>query len=140
VVVADWRCDWIGTGVALLLAERGHRVTLALDGYMVGQRVQQYVRDIGQAALHRAGVRVVPTVRVYGADADTVYLQHTLSGEPVIVEGVGALVLAQGHEPEDALARELEDYPGEVRAIGDCLAPRTVEEAVLEGLVTATEI
>ena len=140
VVVADWRCDWIGMGVALLLAERGHRVTLALDGYMAGQRVQQYVRDVGQAALHRAGVRVLPTVRVYGADADTVYLEHTLSGEPVIVEDVAALVLAQGHEPEDALVCELEGYAGEVRAIGDCLAPRTVEEAVLEGLIVATEI
>jgi NADPH-dependent 2,4-dienoyl-CoA reductase/sulfur reductase-like enzyme len=139
-VVADWRCDWTGMGVALLLAERGHRVTLAVDGYMPGQRVQQYVRDVMQAAMHRAGVAVVPTVRVYGADADAVYLQHTLSGEPVVVEGVAALVLAQGHEPEDGLLRELEGYRGDVRAIGDCLAPRTVEEAVLEGLVVATEL
>jgi 2,4-dienoyl-CoA reductase-like NADH-dependent reductase (Old Yellow Enzyme family) len=140
VVVADWRCDWVGMGVALLLAEQGHRVTLALDGYMAGQRVQQYVRDVGQAALHRAGVRVVPTVRVYGADADTVYLEHTLAGRPVVVEDVAALVLAQGHEPEDALAHELQGYGGEVVAIGDCLAPRTVEEAVLEGLVAASAI
>lgn len=140
VVVADWRCDWTGMGVAILLAEEGHRVALAVDGYMPGQRVQQYVRDVMQAAMHRAGVRIVPTTRVYGADADSVYLQHTLSGEPVIVEDVAALVLAQGHEPEDGLLRELEGYGGEIRAIGDCLAPRTVEEAVLEGLVVATEV
>jgi hypothetical protein len=70
VAVADWRCDWTGMGVALLLAEQRHRVTLAVDGYMAGQLVQQYVRDVCQAALHRAGVRVLPTVRVYGADAD----------------------------------------------------------------------
>jgi hypothetical protein len=31
-------------------------------------------------------------------------------------------------------------FAGEVRAIGDCLAPRTVEEAVLEGLRVATAI
>jgi pyruvate/2-oxoglutarate dehydrogenase complex dihydrolipoamide dehydrogenase (E3) component len=140
VVVADWRCDWTGMGVALLLAEQGHRVTLAVDGYMPGLRVQQYVRDVMQAAMHRARVRVLPTTRVYGADADSVYLQHTLSGEPVIVEDVAALVLALGHEPEDGLLHGLEGYAGEVRAIGDCLAPRTVEEAVLEGLVAATEV
>jgi len=140
VVVADWRCDWIGLGVARLLAEAGHRVTLAVDGYMPGQRVQQYVRDVMLAAARRAGVTVIPTVRVYGADAESVYLQDTLTNEAVVVGNVAALVLAQGHEPVDDLVRDLEGYPGEVHAIGDCLAPRTVEEAVLEGLQVAAEI
>ena len=140
VVVADWRCDGIGRGVAELLAHRGHRVTLAVDGYTPGQRVQQYVRDTMLAAVYRSGVRVIPTVRVYGADASSVYLQHTLTGEAVVVDEVAALVLAQGHEPVDGLLEELAGYEGEVRAIGDCLAPRTVEEAVLEGLVVASEL
>lgn len=140
VVVADWRCDWIGLGVARLLAEAGHRVTLAVDGYMPGQRLQQYVRDVMLAAARRAGVTVIPTVRVYGADADSVYLQDTLTSQAVVVADVAALVLAQGHEPVDDLARDLEGYPGEVHPIGDCLAPRTVEEAVLEALQVATEL
>ncbi len=140
LVVADWRCDWIGMGVAELLARRGHRVTLAVDGYMPGQRVQQYVRDTMLAAAHRAGVRVIPTVRLYGADPDSVYLQHTLTGEAVVVDDVAALVLAYGHEAVDDLRRELDGYDGEVGAIGDCVAPRTVEEAVLEGLVVGTEL
>ena len=140
VVVADWRCDWIGMGVAELLAHRGHRVTLAVDGYTPGQRVQQYVRDTMLAAVYRSGVRVIPTVRLYGADASSVYLQHALTGEAVVVDEVTALVLAQGHEPVDGLLEELAGYEGEVHAIGDCLAPRTVEEAVLEGLVVASEL
>ena len=44
-------------------------------------------------------------------------------------------MLSQGHLPVDGLLRELEDRDDlEVHAVGDCLAPRTVEEAVLEGL------
>ncbi len=31
-------------------------------------------------------------------------------------------------------------FDGEVHGIGDCLAPRTVEEAVLEGLKVAAEL
>ena len=87
--MVDWRCDWIGPGVALLLASQGHAVTLAVDGYMPGQRIQQYVRDDLLASLHRAHVQIVPTVRLFGADDGTVYLQHTLSEEAVLVEGVG---------------------------------------------------
>lgn len=32
VVVVDWRSDWVGTGVALRLAQKGHRVRLAVNG------------------------------------------------------------------------------------------------------------
>jgi len=134
VVVADWRSDWVGLGTALLLAERGHRVTLAVSSYHPGQRIQQYVRDDMLAAAARARIAVVPLVRPYGADDDTVYLQHVLTGEPVLVEGACGLVLAQGSTSVDALAEELgDDVP--VHLIGDALAPRTVEEAILEGLV-----
>ena len=141
VVVADWRCDWIGLGIAQLLAEEGgRRVTLGVNGYLAGQRLQQYVRDVMLASAARAGVKVVPLVRPFGYDGSTVFFQHVLTGEPVIVEDVSALVLAQGHEPVTGLLDVLTENDGEVHAIGDCLAPRTVEEAVLEGLTVASEI
>jgi NADPH-dependent 2,4-dienoyl-CoA reductase/sulfur reductase-like enzyme len=140
VVVADWRCDWIGLGVAQQLAKRGHKVTLAVTGYMAGQRIQQYVRDEMTKQALQAGVEIVPLVRIYGADADSVYLQHALTGEPVIVDDVAALVLSQGHDAVTGLLHELAGYPGEVHAIGDCLSPRTVEEAVLEGLKVASAL
>lgn len=134
VVVADWRSDWVGLGTALLLAERGHRVTLATASYHAGQRLQQYVRDEMLAAAARLRIDVISLVRPYGADDDTVYLQHVLTGEPVLVEDTTALVLAQGSVSIDALAADLrEDVP--VHLLGDALAPRTVEEAVLDGLV-----
>lgn len=139
VVVADWRSDWIGLGVAIDLAQRGRKVTLGVSGYHPGQRIQQYVRDamIGQAV--RLGVQIIPLVRPFGADSETVYLQHVLTNEPVEIQA-SSLVLSQGHLPVDELLTDLADGPWEMRAIGDCLAPRTVEEAVLEGLVEATAL
>jgi 2,4-dienoyl-CoA reductase-like NADH-dependent reductase (Old Yellow Enzyme family) len=143
VVVADWRCDWIGLGLAELLAGRGRHVTLGVDGYMPGQRIQQYVRDAMTAGATRAGVTIQPLVRLFGYDGRAVFFQHVLTGEPVIVEDVAALVLAQGHDPIDDLLVALEAADGpavEVHGIGDCLAPRTVEEAVLDGLRVASAI
>jgi 2,4-dienoyl-CoA reductase-like NADH-dependent reductase (Old Yellow Enzyme family)/thioredoxin reductase len=141
IVVADWRCDWIGLGVAELLARRGRRVHLCVNGYMPGQRLQQYVRDSWLATIHRLGIDVVPLVRLGGVDEDTVYLQHTTSGETVVLEGIDGVVLAQGHESVTSLASELEALDDvEVHAIGDCVSPRTVEEAVLEGLEVAAAL
>ena len=45
VVIADWRCDWVGLGLAESLARNGCRVRLCCNGYMPGQTIQQYVRD-----------------------------------------------------------------------------------------------
>ena len=138
VVVADWRCDWVGLGLSRMLAERGHRVTLASSGFMAGQRLQQYVRDTMTAAARRARVDIRPTLRLFGADSTAVFLQDVLTSDAVIVEGTSALVLAQGTVPEDALLVELEaaaaDGGFEVIGAGDVLTPRTIEEAVLDGL------
>ncbi len=140
VVVADWKADWVGAGVALLLAARGHKVVLCVNGYGAVESLQQYVRDAHLAALARANVVVIPLVRLFGVDETAVYLQHVLTKEPVIVEETAGLVLAQGHVSDDALLSELLGDGLHPVGIGDCLAPRTVEEAVLEGLVAAREL
>ena len=134
VVVADWRCDWIGLGIAEKLARDGCQVTLAVDGYMPGQRIQMYVRDRWVGELHKLGVEIVPYARLFGADADSIYFQHATSGEPIIVDEVDTLVTSLGHMSVDTLSETLEDWSGDVFMAGDCLAPRTCEEAVLEGL------
>lgn len=144
VVVADWRGDWTGIGAATLLAETGHKVVLATIGYQAGETLQQYVRDEMLKRLLRSNVELLPLTRLYGSDDDTAYLQHVLTEEPVLVEGIAAVVLAQGHAPVTGLADELEAWPeGEepaIYAVGDCLSPRTAEEAILEGLRVGTEL
>jgi len=138
VVIADWRCDWIGLGVAEKLAADGCSVTLAVNGEMAGQSIQPYVRYMWQAKLQSLGVRIVPYMRLFGADSDTVYLQHVVSNEPVLCEEVDTLVLAYGHDAVTTLHDELDGKVEELHAIGDCVSPRTAEEAVLEGLKTGS--
>lgn len=58
----------------------------------------------------------------------------------MILDDVGSLVLAQGHEPVADLVSGLSDCHGEVHAIGDRLWPRTVGGAVLEGLKVASSL
>ncbi len=134
VVIADWRCDWIGLGLAEKLARDGCHVRLCVNGNMAGESIQKYVRDHALGVLHKLGVEIIPLTRLYGADANTAYFQHTASGEAVICEDMETLVLSLGHAASDGLLRGLGDFDGRVIGIGDCLAPRTAEEAVLEGL------
>jgi len=140
VVVIDWRADWIGIGIAEHLAMGGRSVRLAVSGIAAGETLPFYVRDHSVAGLHKLGVKVLPYMRLYGSDADSVYLQHVGSGEAVVIDKVDTLVLCTGHTPVDELSDALEDMNVEVRVIGDAASPRTAEEAVYEGLSVAAEI
>ncbi|WP_097303153.1 oxidoreductase [Pseudomonas chlororaphis] len=139
VVVVDWRCDWIGPGIAERLTRAGHQVQLAVNGTHCGENLPLYVRDQLAGELHRLGIAITPYARLYGCDDNTVYLQHTASGEPMLMENVDSLVLCQGHQPVDSLASELQGLV-EIQRIGDCLAPRTAEEAIYEGLKVAWQL
>ncbi|UII73505.1 FAD-dependent oxidoreductase [Pseudomonas sp. HN11] len=136
VVVVDWRCDWIGPGIAERLVRAGHQVQLAVNGTHCGENLPLYVRDQLAGELHRLGIPIIPYARLYGCDDTTVYLQHTASGEPMLLENIDTLVLCQGHQPVDTLGTELQGLVAFNR-IGDCLAPRTAEEAIYEGLKVA---
>ena len=133
VVVADWRCDWIGPGIAQLLAREGCTVDLAVNGLVPGETLPLYVRDNIAADLHRAEIKVTNYARLFGSDGDTVFLQHTASAAPIMIEGVETLVLCLGHTPVSDLEADLRGMV-ELHMAGDCLTPRTAEEAVYEGL------
>lgn len=147
-LVVDWRSDWVGPGVAELLARAGTAVQLAVNGTHAGETLPLYVRDDIAAELHRRQIPVTPYARLYGCDGDTVFMQHSTSEEPIVFEGVDTLVLCYGHKPESELEAALrplangrEDAPlAELITIGDCMAPRTAEEAVYEGLKAGWQI
>ena len=92
VLVADWRCDWIGMGIAEQLALNGHQVKLAVNGLHAGQALQSYTRDSMAARLHRLGVQVFPYMRLHGCDDDTVYMQHIVNGDAIEFAGIHSLV------------------------------------------------
>ncbi len=137
VVVADWRGDWIGLGLAEKLARDGCAVRLAVAGPMAGEALQSYTRDHWIGLLHGLGVRVTPNARLFGADRDTVYCQHAITGDPIELGDTDTLVLSYGHEPQGDLERDLDGIDLPKHVIGDCLSPRSAEEAVYEGWAAA---
>ena len=136
VLIADWKSDWIGLGLAEQLASNGHTVTLAVNALYAGEAIQSYVRTVMTANLHRLGVQIVPYMRLYGCDDDTVFMQHTASGEAVMYEETDSLILSHGQIPNTELVGEITGLC-ETHLIGDALAARTAEEAVFDGLKVA---
>ncbi|MBT4934332.1 MAG: FAD-dependent oxidoreductase [Rhodospirillaceae bacterium] len=137
VVIVDWRCDWVGLGVAEKLARDGSYVRLCVDGEMAGQNLQKYLRWHWAGELHKLGVEVIPYVRFFGAADDTAFFMHSLSGEAVECGGMDTLVIAQGHRPLTDLEDALRDSGIRIHTAGDCRSPRSAEEAIFEGMNVA---
>lgn len=134
VVIADWKADWIGLGLAEKLARDGCNVTLCVEAIAAGETLPLYVRDHLVGKLHHLGVKIVPYARLFGMDGRNVYFEHAASGEAMIFDDVDTLILAQGAHRQAGLYEALENSGIELHLIGDALTPRTAEEAVLEGL------
>jgi len=140
VLIADWRCDWVGMGLAERLARAGHHVRLAVNGLHAGQNLQMYLRDLWAAKLHDLGVEIIPYARLFGVDENTAYFSHIVSGKPIVCEAVDTVVMAFGHASETRLEQELAPLGLELHLAGDCLSPRSAEEAVYEGLLAGRAV
>ena len=99
-----------------------------------------YVRDLSAGRLHELGVEVIPYARLFGVDADTAYLGHIVTNGPILCEGVDTVVLAAGGAPDTSLEAELAGLGVPLQAAGDCLSPRSAEEAVYEGLLAGRAV
>ncbi len=134
VVIADWSCDWAGLGVAEKLARAGHYVRLLSGGCVAGESIQAIVRDHWIGVLHQLGVEMIPYARFYGGVDGSAFFQHMTGGEAMVFEDVDTIVscyASQSNHDCDWIA-EIDGL--NVSRIGDAISPRTVEEAVLEGL------
>jgi 2,4-dienoyl-CoA reductase-like NADH-dependent reductase (Old Yellow Enzyme family) len=134
VVIADWSCDWSGLGVAEKLAREGHYVRLMSGGSVAGESLQGIVRDQWIGVLHNLGVEMTPYARFYGALDGSAFFQHMTGGDAIVCDDVDTLVTCFAAQSNRSCGWIDESGQIPVTLIGDAISPRTVEEAVLEGL------
>ncbi|RKT87076.1 mycofactocin system FadH/OYE family oxidoreductase 1 [Saccharopolyspora antimicrobica] len=132
VVVFDPIGDAVGVGVAELLAEQGRETSIVTQDQVVGTQLA-LTGDLADAngRLQRAGVRLEKRSLLREVHPDHVVLEDVFTAQRRDVPC--AVVVHCGHRlpnPEPA---------GALRA-GDCVAPRTIHEAILEGRRAAHRI
>ncbi|HET9213173.1 MAG TPA: FAD-dependent oxidoreductase [Gaiellaceae bacterium] len=137
VVVADWGGDASGLACAELLAAAGNDVTLAVGSAALGETLHQYQRNVYAARLYRAGVRIEHHLELTGAERGRVLFRNLFAPEVETEVAADLLVLALGRVPVRGLAEALAARGLEVHEAGDCLSPRGLEEAILEGTLAA---
>ena len=124
----------IGVGVAELLAAAGHQVHIATPDQIIGNELAR-AGDLGpaNARLAQAGVELHRRSILRAVDGDGALLEDRFSADVRRLD-VASVVDAGHRLPDDELWLRVAALLGAgAVAAGDCVAPRTVHEAVLEG-------
>jgi len=122
------------TSTAEFLADAGKQVEMVTPALYGGQ-------DLGPTldleTWHRRarskGIVITPNVVVREISGSTVTVFNHYSGQERCIEGVDTVVRAAPARANDALYFALKGRVKELYRVGDCVAPRRVGPAILEG-------
>ena len=84
-------------------------------------------------ACSRRACVFTPHTDLVAVEGSTVVVANVYTGEERRIEGVDTVVLSMGARSTDALYRALRGRVPALHAVGDCVAPRGVHHAILEG-------
>jgi len=138
VVVDDGNGFWDTYSAVEHLAAAGVRVTVVTAGGQVARGIPFESAPPLLTRLRGAGVRhrVFTALAAIGPGEVTVYDPYELAATHTLRESTipaDLVVLVGPTVGDDRLAGELAGVVDDVRLVGDCLAPRRLTHAVLEG-------
>jgi pyruvate/2-oxoglutarate dehydrogenase complex dihydrolipoamide dehydrogenase (E3) component len=139
VLLVDDFGQYEGMITAEHLARLGKRVIHVTRNPYVGVRVDgMSLTDYG-IRLAEYDYRSVPQMAVTQIDGKVVRGASQLDGAPWSQEADN-VVLLMGKLPNEQLFHQLRTAGGDVRRVGDCLAPRNITDAIFEGNAAGREI
>ncbi len=133
VVVIDHTGSDVGCAVAELVLDRGGKAEVvsrhphpAIDAGLTNT-VSLYRR------LFQKAVVLTPHHELEAVDGRDVVLRNVYGGPGRLVAGVDMIVVVTPPQPNDELVEPFQATGLEVHVIGDCVAPRDIENATFEG-------
>lgn len=141
VVVVDFQGGYPAIDVALWAAERGHPVTiLSPDPFVSSQLSASGELTPWYSTAAALGIQLRPLAWVAEVTSSGVHVRHRFGPQEEWLE-CEFVVWVDYEVPDDGLFRTLAGRDGlKVRRIGDCVAPRRILHAILEGGRVGREI
>ena len=140
VVVVDDVHTQQGLSTAEHLLDQGRKVEVIARTFYAGQDVGVTSIAPLYARLFTKGATFTPHSELVAVEGSAVVVSNPLTRAQRRIEGVDTVVLAMGSRSTDLLYRALKGKVPALHAIGDCVAPRGVHQAILEATRVARAI
>jgi 2,4-dienoyl-CoA reductase-like NADH-dependent reductase (Old Yellow Enzyme family)/thioredoxin reductase len=130
--------ELVGCETAEFLADKKKKVTVMRRGPEMALAVGASLRNFFLSRLLEKGVTLLTEIK-YGEIVPGGIVVTTKEGEKKTVEA-DTVVLAAGSLPDTKLYQDLKGKVPEIHCAGDCVAPRTIRDAIAEGYRLGLEI
>jgi 2,4-dienoyl-CoA reductase-like NADH-dependent reductase (Old Yellow Enzyme family) len=115
------------------LIDQGHTVTIATPNLHPGRGIEPaFIPDVLRRVRPK-GLALSPNQLLDEIGPGWVRLRDRYAATTSVVRPIDAVILATGNRANDDLAPELAGKVEQLRLIGDCLAPRRLHDAILDG-------
>jgi mycofactocin system FadH/OYE family oxidoreductase 2 len=134
VILIDTDGHHKATGTAELLADMGKTVHILTPSLFIGGQLGP-LQDhfLMRQRLIKKGVTFTPDIAVLEIQGTTIKGLNVYSNATIDFDGYDTIVLATGNRAEDSLYFALKGKVKELHRIGDCVAPRKIDMAIVEG-------
>jgi len=133
VLLIDEEFDFQSTSTAEYLAAKGKKVQIVTRLPYVGVEINFTSFGPQMQRLRSNGVVFTPMTGVKEIKGNTATLYDIYTNEEREIKGVDTVVISMGNQANNDLYKLLKGRVGELYAVGDCVAPRRVIDAVYEG-------
>lgn len=138
VLISDWDGNWAALDLAVTLPPT-HEIEIVTSAYSPGESVQQYRQNKLLGKLDERGVELTPHHRVREVGTDEVVIENLYNESTKPRRDVDTVVFAHPGDANYELYRSLDAAGHATTRVGDCWAPRSLDEAVWEGFEAAVE-
>jgi len=140
VVVLDGTGDIVGTSTAEFLAVQGKQVYILAKGYQVGEALDKETKPLVYRSLLEKKVNLIPFTWIRSISGKSVVTYNTFTFQEDKIENIDTVVYAIGATVDNQLYKSLKGKVKELHAIGDCFAPRRIQNAIYEGSKVGREL
>lgn len=122
------------TSTVELLAEKGCIVEIVTPQFYVGGDLSVTLDiELWYRRALAKHIRLTPNHFLASLDIESATIINNYTGQPRQLEHLALAVLVTPQKANDALYHELQGKIAQLYRVGDCVAPRRVEHAILDG-------
>ena len=132
VLVYDDIGFWQGAGVADYCTAVGVKVTIATPGADVAGDIESGQAYLLRKRLHKYGVQFLCNHTLTGFGEDSVVFENAYNHKRKILKGIDTVLIAGQCKSDNEIYKALKGKRPHVYAVGDCVAPRAIEQAIFE--------
>lgn len=140
VLVYDDIGFWQGGGVADYCTTLGVKVTIVTPSADIASDIESGQAYLLKKRLHKYGAKFIYNHAIIGFGQDSVILENTYNHKKKIVKGIDTVLIAGQSKSDNEIYRVLKGKRDHVYAVGDCVAPRAIEQAIFEAEIMARTI